>query len=102
MTEDDSSDSVMIGGRGGASAADRPARDPNEQAAAFAQRLLDSQTPEQAAIARQIYGRMRAGADVADVRELIDRLCATRTRGRQPEAPVTPVRDHEIRLFDDE
>jgi hypothetical protein len=100
MTDDGYPDSFMV--RGDQGPARPPAMDPVEQAAAFADRLLQGQTPEQAAIAELIYGRMKAGAGVDEVRDLIEQLSATHTRGRPTTGPTSPDHDHELRLYEDE
>lgn len=85
--------------------APRRTQDPAAQAAAYAERLLADQTPAQAEIARRIYGRMKAGADVDDVRDLIEQLSATRG-GRRPAAveppSAKPARPETLRLYEDE
>lgn len=45
-----------------------------------------AQTPRQQEIARQIYDRMAAGADVDDVKPLIDQMARTVARARNPDA----------------
>lgn len=83
----------------------RRTQDPTALAAAYAQRLLADQTPAQAEIARRIYGRMKAGADVDDVRDLIEQLSATRggPRAAAVEPPsARPARPGTLRLYEDE
>jgi hypothetical protein len=103
MTDDDYGESFLVRGAGGP-AGPRPTLDPNEQAAAYARRLLADQTPAQAEIARKIYGRLKAGADVDDVRDLIEQLGATR-RGRRSAANPPSAgsgRPRVLRLYEDE
>ncbi len=92
MTEEEFPDRIMIG-----DAKHRAKMDPTAQTAAFADRLLDSQTPQQAAIARKIYDRLKSGAEVDDVKDLIDQLSATR---RPPRA--APDRSRVLRLYEEE
>jgi hypothetical protein len=69
----------------------------------FGARLLAEQTPEQKAIAGQIFTRMMAGAEVEDVRDLIEQLSHT-SRGYRKEHEQQRAQrvDTEFKLFDED
>jgi hypothetical protein len=69
----------------------------------FGARLLAEQTPEQKEIAGKIFTRMLAGADVDDVRDLIEQLSHT-SRKYQKEHEQQPVQraDTEFKLYDED
>jgi hypothetical protein len=69
----------------------------------FGARLLAEQTPEQKAIAGQIFTRMMAGAEVEDVRDLIEQLSHTSRRyRREHEQQRAQQVDTELKLFDED
>jgi cell division septum initiation protein DivIVA len=69
----------------------------------FGARLLAEQTPEQKEIATQIFTRMMAGADVDDVRDLIEQLSHTSRRYRKEHEQQRAQRpDTEFKLYDED
>ena len=69
----------------------------------FGARLLAEQTPEQKEIAGQIFTRMMAGADVDDVRDLIEQLSHTSRKYRQEHEQQRVQRaDTEFKLYDED
>ena len=69
----------------------------------FGARLLAEQTPEQKEIATQIFNRMMAGADVDDVRDLIEQLSHTSRKYRKEhEQQRTQRSDTEFKLYDED
>lgn len=55
----------------------RPPRDPDE---VLTETLTAAQTPRQQELAGQIYSRLKGGADVADVKGLIEEMTQVTTR----------------------
>jgi hypothetical protein len=69
----------------------------------FGARLLAEQTPEQRAIAGQIFTRMMAGAEVEDVGDLIEQLSHTSRRYRKEHGQQRAERvETEFKLFDED
>jgi hypothetical protein len=69
----------------------------------FGARLLAEQTPEQRAIAGQIFTRMMAGAEVEDVRDLIEQLSHTSRRYRKEHEQQRAQRvETEFKLYDED
>lgn len=55
----------------------RPPRDPDE---VLTETLTAAQTPRQRALASQIYSRLKDGADVADLKGIIEEMTQVMTR----------------------
>lgn len=74
--------------------ASRAADEPPELSERFLAAMELAQTPEQQEVARAIYDRLAAGADVDEVRPLIDEMMTIVVRQRHGQ-PAGPPRDED-------
>jgi hypothetical protein len=72
---------------------DQVADEPPELSERFLAAMELSETPEQQEVARAIYDRLAAGADVDEVRPLIDEMMTIVVRQRHGQPAVPPGDD---------
>jgi hypothetical protein len=68
--------------------------EPPQPSERFVAGMALAQTPRQQEIARQIYDRLAAGADVDDVKGLIGKMVRTVAQERHPQQAVDESADH--------